>query len=103
MHPPVPPQATANGRRRISACLLLLGAILGDGIEDDTQVLGLTVTTVSTAGEYVQHSCGMTPDTTTVRRSLVPLHLRAEIEALAGKLIDLVDLPEPPGSLGMMP
>ena len=100
MHPLIPGRDD-NDRRRRLACQVLLSAILGDGIEPDTFVLGVTVTTVNPAGEYVQHSCGLRDGG--VRRMLVPVTLRGELDALVDKLVDLSDLPDVPGSPGMLP
>jgi hypothetical protein len=97
---PVPRPSTVNGRRRLKAIAVLTTAIL-DGMDDDTLVLGVTVTTTSRTGEYVQHSCGMrSPD---VHRMMIPPHLRGELDELAAKLIDLADLPDVPDSPGWLP
>lgn len=99
---PMPPSLsrTDNGRRRW-LCLHILGAAILDGIDDDTQIIGVTITTVNPAGEIVQHSGGLREPR--IRRHLIPPDIAGDLDELVGRLVDLDDLPPAPDSPGWLP
>ena len=99
---PMPPSLprTENGRRRWLALHVLAATIL-DGIDDDTLLVGVTLTTTTQTGEQVQHAAGL--GQAGVTRLLIPEHLRGDLAALADRMVDLADLPDAPDSPGWLP